>query len=93
MTTDQLIRAAAKRSGLYICDTKAALQALLDTIVETVADGEAVRIEGFGVFSAREAAAKIGRNVYTGEQMTIPARRVPTFKAWSRFREEVKDEE
>jgi integration host factor subunit alpha len=47
---------------------------------ETLADGETVKISGFGNFVVTEKSDRIGRNPHTGEALTIGARRVLTFK-------------
>lgn len=52
-----------------------------DTIKSTLAKGEDVKLSGFGNFVLREKASRPGRNPKTGEEFTISARRVVTFKA------------
>ena len=52
-----------------------------DAIKDTLAKGEAVKLSSFGNFIIREKAARPGRNPKTGEQVTISARKVVTFKA------------
>ena len=47
---------------------------------DTLAEGEKIKISGFGNFVVRPKRARTGRNPQTGEQITISARRVLTFK-------------
>ncbi|MEO5334823.1 MAG: HU family DNA-binding protein [Magnetococcus sp. YQC-5] len=58
-----------------------AINAVVDTIQETLAAGGDVTLLGFGSFSVSERAAKTGRNPRTGEVLHIPPTRVPSFKA------------
>lgn len=52
-----------------------------DTIKNSLARGEDVKLSGFGNFVVREKSARPGRNPKTGESVTISARKVVTFKA------------
>jgi integration host factor subunit alpha len=53
---------------------------LLDTIRETLLQGENVKISGFGSFVVRGKKDRVGRNPHSGEELLIPARQVLTFK-------------
>jgi len=55
-----------------------------------LSNGEKVTFPGFGTFEAKERAERKGRNPQTGEEITIPARRVAQFKAGSALKEAVK---
>jgi DNA-binding protein HU-beta len=64
-------------------DTKAAagkaLEAVLETIRDSLAAGETVTLTGFGSFKVSERAARTGRNPQTGAPIKIPAKRVVKF--------------
>jgi nucleoid DNA-binding protein len=64
--------------------TKAAAEALVDTIFQTIVDrtaaGQQVSIHGFGRFDMRDRAARIARNPRTGERVDVPATRRLAFK-------------
>ena len=70
-------------------DISAVVDAVLDTIVETVSNGDKVSIPGFGTFEARKRAARTCRNPQTGSTMEVPAKTVPGFKAGKTFKETV----
>ena len=53
---------------------------MFDAMRETLADGQAVKISGFGKFTVREKRARVGRNPQTGAAVDIAARTVVTFK-------------
>ena len=61
----------------------------LDIMKSALADGEEVMISGFGKFSVREKGARKGRNPKTGERITLPARKVVTFKVSRVLKERV----
>lgn len=50
-------------------------------MAKTLSQGDKLTLLGFGTFEARERAARTGRNPQTGEEMMIPAAKVPAFKA------------
>ena len=68
------------RMGLSRSAAEGAVDAVFETIVESVARGEAVRIVGFGTFATRSRSARAGRNPQTGERIAIPASKAPSFK-------------
>ena len=51
-----------------------------DAIKETLADGEKVKISGFGNFVVRDKNSRKGRNPQTGQEILLDARKVLTFK-------------
>ncbi len=81
MNKTELIAAVAEKAGLSKKDADAAVSAVFDAVTAELAKGEKVQLIGFGTFEVRERAAKQGRNPRTGETMTIPASKVPAFKA------------
>jgi integration host factor subunit alpha len=68
-----------KLGGLTAAQASTYVEVVLDTIKNTLADGEDVMISGFGKFSIRDKKARMGRNPVTGEKLVIEARRVVTF--------------
>lgn len=81
MNKTELIAAVAEKADLSKKAADAAVAAVLDTITEELVKGEKVQLIGFGTFEVRDRAAKQGHNPKTGEAMTIPATKVPAFKA------------
>lgn len=92
MNKGELVAAIASRvDGINQKQTGQVLDALVDTIVEAIATGEKVTLVGFGSWELRERQARTGRNPKTGEEMTIPAAKVPGFTAGKTFKERVND--
>ena len=89
MNRSELIDAAADRSDLSKNEVASALDALLQTITESVARGDKVSLTGFGTFERRERSARTGRNPQTGEEMQIAASKAPAFKAGKSFKDAV----
>jgi DNA-binding protein HU-beta len=85
MNKTQLVDALADRLG----DRRtaaAAVDGLLETIVDKVRSGETVTLTGFGVFEGRARAARTARNPRTGETVAVPATTVPAFRPGAGFR-------
>lgn len=81
MNKTELIERLAARCGMSRHEAQAALDGLLETITETLRQGEDVTLTGFGTFLVKQRAARTGRNPRTGESVAIPASRSPAFKA------------
>ncbi|MEM7701213.1 MAG: integration host factor subunit beta [Pseudomonadota bacterium] len=62
-----------------------------DEIAKRLAEGGRVELRGFGAFSTREREARTGRNPRTGASVSVPAKRVPYFKAGKEIRERLND--
>jgi len=90
MKKAELIDAVATKSELTKQDTKKAVDALFETISNTLANEEKIQLIGFGTFEVRERAARTGRNPQTGEEMMIPASKVPAFKPGKELKEALK---
>ena len=80
MNKTELIAAVAEGAGLTTKDTERVLNAAIDAITLSLAQGEKVQLSGFGTFEAKEREARIGRNPRTKEAVEIAATRVPAFK-------------
>ena len=92
MNKAQLIDAVAVAADLPKTVASKALDAVLDCISKALAEGDMVALMGFGNFSVRERAARLGRNPKTGAEIHIKAARVPNFKAGKALKEAVGEE-
>ncbi|MEH7474264.1 DNA-binding protein [Priestia megaterium] len=90
MNKTELVDAVAAKSELTKQDSKKAVDALLETISNTLAKEEKIQLVGFGTFEIRERSERTGRNPQTGEEMTIPASKAPAFKPGKELKEAVK---
>ncbi len=89
MNKTDLVNAVASKAEISKKDAEAAVSAVVSSISEALAGGEKVQLVGFGTFEVRDRAAKQGRNPRTGESITIPASKLPAFKAGSALKEAV----
>jgi DNA-binding protein HU-beta len=90
MNKIELIEQVAQISELTKKDSTKAVEAVLDTILTTLKNGEKVELIGFGSFSVSERSARKGRNPQTGEEIDIKATKVPTFKSGKKLKDAVK---
>lgn len=67
-----------------------AVDTVFDSIVDAIKSGNEASIAGFGIFSAKERAARTARNPRTGEPIQVPAMRVPKFRAAKALKDAVK---
>ncbi|MUK64783.1 HU family DNA-binding protein [Aliivibrio fischeri] len=77
----QLVDQIAESADISKAAAGRALDALVETVTETLKNGDQVTLVGFGSFVVRERAARTGRNPKTGEAIEISAAKVPAFKA------------
>ena len=90
MTKTEFVDQVAAKSELGKGEAAKAVDAVLDTIEDTLQRGGEVTFSGFGKFSVAERGAREGRNPQTGERMQIAATRVPRFQAGSGLKKAVK---
>lgn len=81
MNKAELIDSIAEKVDLSKADAGRALEAVLDTITDTLKNEGQVTLVGFGTFTVKKRAARKGRNPKTGEEVDIKAANVPGFKA------------
>ncbi len=90
MTKSELIaRLAGRFPQLVAKDTDFAVKVLLDAMAEALGRGDRIEIRGFGSFSLNYRPPRVGRNPKSGEQVQVPEKYVPHFKAGKELRERV----
>ena len=67
-----------------------AVEKVIEVIIGSLKKGEEVSIAGLGIFSVKERAARQARNPRTGEAISVPAMKVPKFKASKHLKEAVR---
>jgi DNA-binding protein HU-beta len=81
MNKGDLIENVANESGLSKADAGRAVDAMIGAVTGALKKGGQVSLVGFGTFSVKARAARMGRNPRTGEAIQIKASNVPGFKA------------
>jgi len=89
MNKSEFIDAIAAKTDMSKAAAGRALEAVLDTITDTVAKGDSVSVIGFGTFESRKRAARTGKNPQTGAAIKIAATTVPAFKPGKAFKDKV----
>jgi integration host factor subunit alpha len=89
LTKAQLADMLFEQIGLNKREAKDMVDAFFDLITHSLVDGQDVKISGFGNFQIRTKAPRPGRNPRTGEPVAIEARRVVTFHASPKLKEQV----
>ena len=67
------------------------VNAVIDSVTEELANGGSVQITGFGSFVAKDRPERQCKNPRTGETVTVPATKVPAFKAGNQLKTAVKE--
>ena len=65
------------------------VDSILNRMSDSLASGDTVKISGFGTFQVREKAGRMGRNPKTGVEVPIAPRRVLTFRASQKMRDNI----
>jgi DNA-binding protein HU-beta len=81
MNKKELIAAMAEQADVSQATAGRTLDAMVDSITKSLKEGDSVLIVGFGKFSVKKRAARIGRNPKSGEPVNIAAANVPKFSA------------
>lgn len=89
MNKMDLVGSVAEKANLTKKEADRVVNAVLESIEEALAAGDKVQLVGFGTFEVKDRAARTGRNPKTGEEIDIPATRVPAFKAGKALRDAV----
>jgi len=90
MNRAELVAAVAANAGLTKKDADKAVGAFVSSITGSLQKGEKVSLVGFGTFEVRARKARMGKNPRTGEAVSIPASKVPAFKAGKALKDEIK---
>lgn len=89
MNKSELVAAIAEKADISKKDAEKAVNAVFGAIEEALANNEKVQLVGFGTFEVKNRAERTGLNPQTKEKITIPASRVPGFKAGKALKDAV----
>jgi DNA-binding protein HU-beta len=87
MNKSELVAKVAETTELSKKDVTKAVDAVFEAISDALQGGDKVQLVGFGNFEVRERSARKGRNPQTGEEIEIPASKVPAFKPGKALKE------
>lgn len=80
MTKADIVDKIYERVGFSKKESAELVEVVFDIMKSTLEGGEKIKVAGFGNFEVKSKADRRGRNPQTGEEITITARRILTFK-------------
>ena len=89
LTRADLAETINRKMGFSRAESLDMVEAILAKMGDAMADGENVKISGFGTFILRDKKQRIGRNPKTGVEVPITPRRVLTFRASQKLKDRV----
>jgi DNA-binding protein HU-beta len=90
MTKSELIDRVAKEAKIPRAAAERAINSFTDTVCEVLKTGDKITLTGFGTFQVSNRAPRKGRNPRTGEEINIPAVKIPKFKCGKGFKDAVR---
>lgn len=91
MNKAQVIANVAERTGLSKRDSAIVVRACIDAFIDGIVEDGTVTLIDFGSFHVVWRSARKARNLNTGEEITVPSKRVPTFRPSRRLKDMVHD--
>ncbi len=89
LTKADMAKSLFNEIGLNTREARELVDSFFEELEASLADGEQIRLGGFGNFDLRDKKERPGRNPKTGEKAPIPARRVVTFRAGNKLKARV----
>ncbi|MBC87613.1 MAG: integration host factor subunit alpha [Bdellovibrionaceae bacterium] len=80
MTKADIVEKVYEKIGFSKKEASELVELVFSQLKDVLCNGDKVKISGFGNFVVREKKSRVGRNPQTGDQITISARRVLTFR-------------
>ena len=80
MTKADLIEEVARVVEVTRKDSEVIVDAIFESVVRALRNGDKIEIRGFGSFRTRQRQPRIGRNPKTGARVDVPSKRIPYFK-------------
>ena len=90
MNKAELVEAVSDKAGITKKQAGSVIDAITDTVKETLSKGERITLVDFGTFHVMKRKAREGRNPRTGKKLEIPAKKVAKFRAGKKLREAVR---
>ena len=91
LTKKEIVRSISEETGLTQAAVREIVQRTFDTVMNSLAKGERVELRNFGVFDLKVRAARLGRNLSTGDSVPVPEKIVVAFKPSKEMERRVAD--
>ena len=93
MTKAQLVAEVARTTQVTKKDAEVIVSTVLESIVDSLKDGDKIELRGFGSFRIRQRGSRIGRNPKTGARVDVPSKKIPYFKPGKQLKELLNSDE
>jgi DNA-binding protein HU-beta len=91
MTKADIVNEISKNTGIEKITVQKTVEAFMDTVKDSLVDGNNVYLRGFGSFIVKKRAEKTARNISRNTTIIIPEHFIPSFKPAKTFVIQVKD--
>jgi len=91
MTKAEIVAEIANKSGIEKVAVQATVEAFMETVKNSMVNGQNVYLRGFGSFIIKKRAEKTGRNISRNTTLIIPSHNIPAFKPAKTFVNKVKN--
>ena len=91
MTKAEIVAEIASKTGIEKVAVQATVEAFMDTVKNSMINGQNVYLRGFGSFIIKKRAEKTGRNISRNTTLIIPAHNIPSFKPAKTFVTKIKN--
>ncbi len=91
MTKAEVVAKIANKTGFEKNNVQTTIEMFMETVKDSLKEGENVYLRGFGSFIIKERKQKTGRNISKNKPIIIPAHNIPAFKPSNSFKELVKE--
>lgn len=92
MVKSELIERLADRAGITLFKAEEMVDLFFNSMSAALYKGGRVEIRGFGAFSVKEYKSYTGRNPKTGEEVSVPSKRLPVWRTGTELRQRVDSE-
>ena len=90
MTKAEIVREIAQSTGIDKASVLETVEKFMDTVKDSLTNGENVYLRGFGSFIVKTRSQKTARNISKNTEIIIPEHKIPAFKPAKVFMEQVK---
>ena len=87
MTKAEIVAEISRQTGVEKDKALKVVEALMVTIKDQIANGEDIFLRGFGTFTTKIRAAKVGRLIKENKSVVVPEHKIPYFKPYEDFKE------
>ncbi|MBE0646536.1 MAG: integration host factor subunit beta [Bacteroidales bacterium] len=91
MTKAEIVAEIASKTGIEKVAVQATVEAFMDSVKNSMINGQNVYLRGFGSFIIKKRAEKTGRNISRNTTLIIPAHNIPSFKPAKTFVTKIKN--